>query len=160
MLADALSRRPMISILHLRVVHLPRLIELRSLGVRLKLTDSGVLLATFHVGPVLIDRIRELQIQDAQIVKLRGEVEFGQLGELSLREDGTVVMGQRLCVPDVGDVRGEIIEEAHSSTYAMHPGSIKMYHTIKEHYWWKGMKRDIAEFVSRCLTCQQVKAEH
>ena len=102
--------------------------------MRLKLTDSGVLLATFHVGPVLIDRIRELQIQDPQIVKLRGKVEFGQRGELSLREDGTVVMGQKLCIPDVGDVRREIMEEAHSSAYAMHPGSIKMYHTLKEHY--------------------------
>ena len=52
------------------------------------------------------------------------------------------------------------MEEAHSSAYAMHLGSTKMYHTLKEHYWWKGMKRDIIEFVSRCLTCQQVKAEH
>ena len=52
------------------------------------------------------------------------------------------------------------MEEVHSSAYAMHPGSTKMYHTLKEHYWWKGMKRDIAEFVSRCLTCQQVKVEH
>ena len=71
-----------------------------------------------------------------------------------------MVMGHRLCVPDVGDVRREIMEEAYSSTYAMHPGSRKMYHTLKEHYWWKGMKRDIAEFVSRCLTCHQVKAKH
>ena len=158
--ADALSRRPMSSLSHLRAVHLPRLIELRSLGVRLELTDSGALLSTFHVRPILIDRIRELQIQDPQIVKLRGEVESGQRGDLSLREDGTVVLGQRLCVPDVGDVRREIMEEAHSSAYAMHPGSTNMYHTLKKHYWWKGMKRDIAEFVSRCLTCQRVKAEH
>ena len=64
MVADALSRRPMSSISHLRAVHFPRLIELRSLGVRLELTDSGALLATFHVRPVLIERIRELQIQD------------------------------------------------------------------------------------------------
>ena len=64
-----------------------------TLGVRLELTDSGVLLTTFHVCPVLIDRIRELQIQDPQIVKLRGEIESGQRGDLSLREDGTVVMG-------------------------------------------------------------------
>ena len=63
-LADAFSRRPMSSISHLKVVHLPRLIELKSLGVGLELTDSRVLLATFHVRPVLIDRIRELQIQD------------------------------------------------------------------------------------------------
>ena len=73
--ANALSRRPMSSLSHLRVVHLPRLIELRSLGVELELTDSGVLLATFHVRLVLIDKIRELQIHDPQIVKLRGEVE-------------------------------------------------------------------------------------
>ena len=42
-----------------------------------------------------------------------------------------MVMGQRLCVPDVGDVRREIMEEAHSSSYAMHPGSTKIYHTLK-----------------------------
>ncbi|CAH9138313.1 unnamed protein product [Cuscuta epithymum] len=42
----------------------------------------------------------------------------------------------------------------------MHPGGTKMYRDLKESYWWSGMKRDIAEYVSRCLTCQQVKAEH
>ena len=85
MAADALSRRPMSSLSHLRAVHLPRLIELRSLGVRLELIDSGALLATFHVRPLLIDRIREFQIQDPQIMKLRSEVESGRRGDLSLR---------------------------------------------------------------------------
>ena len=75
---DALSRRPMSSISHSKVVYFTRLIELRSLGVRLELTDSGALLSTFHVRHVLIDRIRELQIQYPQIVKLRGEVESRQ----------------------------------------------------------------------------------
>ena len=45
-----------------------------------------------------------------------------------------MVMGQRLCVPDVGDVRSDIMEEVHSSAYAMHPGITKMYHTLKEHF--------------------------
>ena len=35
-----------------------------------------------------------------------------------------------------------------------------MYQDLKRQYWWKGMKADVARFVSRCLTCQQVKAEH
>ena len=61
---------------------------------------------------------------------------------------------------DVDDLRKMIMEEAHCSAYAMHPGSTKMYCTIKENYWWSGMKRDIAEFMARCLICQQVKAEH
>ena len=68
--ADALRRRPMSSLSHVRAVHLPRLIELRSLGLRLELTDSGALLATFQVCSVVIDRSRELQIQDPQIVQL------------------------------------------------------------------------------------------
>ena len=57
--ADALSRRPRSSLAHLRTVYLPLLVELRSLGVRLEMADSGVLLATFHVRPILVDRIRE-----------------------------------------------------------------------------------------------------
>ena len=60
----------------------------------------------------------------------------------------------------MGELKKEIMEEAHSSAYAMHPGSTKMYHILREHYWWRGMKKDVAEFVSRYLICQQVKAEH
>ena len=71
-----------------------------------------------------------------------------------------MMMGHRLCVPDVGKLKKEIIEEAHSSAYAMHPGSTKMYHTLRKHYWCRGMKKDVAEFVYRCLICQQVKAEY
>ena len=58
--ANALSRNPTCSISHLKNVNLPRLVELRSLGVRLEFTDTGALLATFHVHPILIDKIREL----------------------------------------------------------------------------------------------------
>ena len=65
-----------------------------------------------------------------------------------------------MCVPDIDELKREIMEEAHSSAYAMHPGSTKMYNTLREHYWWKGMKKEIADFVSRCLICQQVKTEH
>ena len=60
MVADARSWKSTSSISHLKAVYLPRLMELRSLGVRLELIDTGALLATFHVRLILIDRIREL----------------------------------------------------------------------------------------------------
>ena len=155
--ADALSRKSTSSISHLKAVYLPRLVELRSLGVRLELTDTGALLATFHVRPILIDRIRELQTQDPTVIKLKREAESGQLKGFSALADGTLMIGHRLCVSDVGELKKEIMD---SSAYAMHLGSTKMYHTLREHYWWRGMKKDVAEFVSRCLICQQVKGEH
>ena len=71
-----------------------------------------------------------------------------------------LMFSTRLCVLDVEDLRREILDEAHNALYAMHPGTTKMYQTLRQHYWWPRMKRDVAEFVSRCLTCQQVKAEH
>ena len=157
---DALSRKSTGSISYLKAVYLPRLVELRSLGVRLDLTDTGALLATFHVRPILIDRIRELQTQDPTMIKLKREAESGQLKGFSVQADGTVMMGHKLCVPDVGELKKEIMEEAHSFAYLMHPGSTKMYHTLREHYWWRGMKKDVAEFVYKYLICQQVKAEH
>ncbi|KAL0561750.1 hypothetical protein IC582_002191 [Cucumis melo] len=40
----------------------------------------------------------------------------------------------------------------------MHPGSTKMYQDLRCVYWWRNMKREVADFVSRCLVCQQVKA--
>ena len=65
-----------------------------------------------------------------------------------------------MCVPNVDDMRKAIMEEAHYSAYAMHPSSTKMYRTIKENYWWSGMNKGNAEFVTRCLVCQQVKTKH
>nr|GEY12806.1 DNA/RNA polymerases superfamily protein [Tanacetum cinerariifolium] len=50
--------------------------------------------------------------------------------------------------------------EAHSSPFSVHLGSTKMYHDLKQHFWWSGMKQDVATFVLRCLICQQVKIEH
>ncbi|XP_050217548.1 uncharacterized protein LOC126668385, partial [Mercurialis annua] len=64
------------------------------------------------------------------------------------------------CVPDSDGLRDQILEEAHKSAYSVHPGSTKMYHDLKGTYWWSGMKKDVAEYVSKCLTCQQVKLEH
>ena len=52
------------------------------------------------------------------------------------------------------------MREIHHFRFTVHPGETKMYHDLKHQYWWHGMKRDIAQFISKCLTCQQVKEEH
>ena len=67
----------------------------------------------------------------------------------------------RLIVPgNCEELKREILDEAHMSRLTIHPGSSKMYQDVKRTYRWNNMKREIATFVSKCLTCQKVKIEH
>ena len=56
--------------------------------------------------------------------------------------EGILRLGTRLCAPDVGKLRKEIMEEAHFSAYSIHPSSTKMYHDLKDTYWSNEMKKD------------------
>ncbi|GJT35047.1 putative reverse transcriptase domain-containing protein [Tanacetum coccineum] len=76
------------------------------------------------------------------------------------RSDGTLYYLDRIWVPLKGEVRTLIMDEAHKLKYSVHPGADKMYYDLRDRYWWPGMKKDIAEYVSKCLTCLKVKAEH
>ena len=55
--------------------------------------------------------------------------------------------------------REEVLREFHHSRLAVHLGGTKMYCDLGRQFWWWGMKRDVVVFVSKCLTCQEVKAE-
>nr|GFA88003.1 reverse transcriptase domain-containing protein [Tanacetum cinerariifolium] len=61
---------------------------------------------------------------------------------------------------DVGGMLTVIMHESHKSKYSIHPGSDKMYQDMKKLYWWPNKKADIATYISKCLTCAKVKAEH
>ena len=132
--ANALSRKPKGSYAYLQIVYLPLLIELRSLGVQLQVAYTGTLLASFYVCPLLVDQIKEGLKQVSEMIKLRAEIEGGRKPEFQIRDDGVIIRGSRMCVPEIGELKREIMEEAHSSAYSMHPGSTKMYNTLREHY--------------------------
>ncbi|GKA57993.1 reverse transcriptase domain-containing protein, partial [Tanacetum coccineum] len=76
------------------------------------------------------------------------------------RSDGILYYLDRIWVPLKGEERTLILDEAHKSKYSVHPGADKMYYDLRDRYWWPGMKKDIAEYVSKCLTCLKVKTEH
>ena len=54
--------------------------------------------------------------------------------DFSLRDDGTLMLGNRLYVPNEETLKREIMEEAHCAAYSMHPSSMKMYRTLREKY--------------------------
>lgn len=84
----------------------------------------------------------------------------GTILSFHIDENGILKHGTRLCVLAIGELKRPIMEEAHSTPYTVHPGSTKINLDLKINFWWSGMKADIAKYVSQCLVCQQVKAEH
>ena len=117
----------------------------------------GSLVAT----PSLLSRVIESQWQDAKIVSIRDRVQSGTGDEdWTIHTYGSLRYRGRVMVPHSTDLREEILREFHYSRFVMHPGGTKMYQDLRHQYYRSGMKRHVGDFVRRCLTCQQVKAEH
>jgi hypothetical protein len=65
-----------------------------------------------------------------------------------------------LVVPKKGALKKKILDEAHMSRYSIHPGSTKMYQDLRQQFWWTRMKHETTRYVSKCDTCQKVKADN
>ncbi|GJW28014.1 putative reverse transcriptase domain-containing protein [Tanacetum coccineum] len=80
--------------------------------------------------------------------------------QMEHRSDRALYYMDRIWVPLTGGIRTLIMDEAHKLRYSVHPRADKIYYDLRDMYWWPGMKKDIALYVSKCLTCSKVKAEH
>ncbi|GJY85472.1 reverse transcriptase domain-containing protein [Tanacetum coccineum] len=125
---------------------------------RLKPRRVRAMSITIHSG--LKTKILEAQSEASKDLKAPAEWLRGLERHFEQRADGEIYFFDRIWIPSIGDVRKLIMDEAHTSRYSVHPGADKMYYDLRDLYWWPGMKRDIAEYVSRCLTCSKIKAEH
>ncbi|GKB03312.1 putative reverse transcriptase domain-containing protein, partial [Tanacetum coccineum] len=105
-------------------------------------------------------KILEAQGKASKDLKALAEWLRGLETHFKRRDDGGIYFFDRIWIPLVSGVRKLIMDEAHISRYSIHPGADKMYYDLRDLYWWPGMKRDIAEYVSQCLTCSKIKAEH
>ncbi|GJT93079.1 putative reverse transcriptase domain-containing protein [Tanacetum coccineum] len=133
--ADALSRKEIVK---------PR--RVRAMAVTIQSKVKGLILAAqgeaFKDENVIAEGLNDT---DQQMEK---------------REDESLHYMDRIWVPLVGGVRTKIMDKAHKTRYSVHPGVDKMCYDLRDMYWWPGMKKEIAIYVSKCLTCAKVKAEH
>eukprot|EP00253_Pinus_taeda_P016981 PITA_16981 len=112
----------------------------------------------------ILEMVKEASRQDVNYQQLK--LQLQQSDNVSnqpgyeLDDAGMIHFKQRLYVPNQDKIKNLIMDEFHVSHYAGHPGYQKMMTAIRKDYFWPGMKKKIAEYLARCLECQQIKAEH
>jgi hypothetical protein len=151
--ADALSRK----------AHCNYLLAIRLTGEE---SSTRVLpnLSLFNITlmPTLKAEIIAAQKDDEGMGHIRRRMREGDPKVACFREDaeGALWFKERLVVPRREVLKKKILGEAHTSRYSIHPGSAKMYHDLRQQFWWTRMMRKAARFVSECDTCQKVKADY
>ena len=47
----------------------------------------------------------------------------------------------------------------HDHETAGHPGELETYNSVRQHYWWPGLRTYVKNYVQGCGTCQQFKID-
>ncbi|GJX06454.1 putative reverse transcriptase domain-containing protein [Tanacetum coccineum] len=105
-------------------------------------------------------KLENLEAKDVGGMIRKGKLDHPKQERLEPRADRILCLRNKSWLPCFYDLRTLIMHESHKSKYSIHPGSDKMYQVMKKLYWWPNMKADIATYISKCLTCLKVKAEH
>ena len=96
----------------------------------------------------------ESQGRDVELVSIKDRVQSGTGDEgWTIHTEGSLRYMGRVAVPQLTDLREEILREFHCSRFAVHPSVTKMYHDLHRQYYWSRMKRHVGDFIQRCLTC-------
>ncbi|TYK11047.1 ty3-gypsy retrotransposon protein [Cucumis melo var. makuwa] len=139
---DALSRK----VLHsaaLITKQAPLLRDFERAEIEISVGEVTSQLAHLSVQLTLRQRIIVAQLNEKRFL-----VEVGQAEEFPISSNGGLMYERHLCVPTDSAVKRELLTEAHSSPFSMHSSSTKMYQDWKRVYWWRNMKREVADFVS------------
>ncbi|KAI4320581.1 hypothetical protein MLD38_034046 [Melastoma candidum] len=100
------------------------------------------------IGSQLMDLIHTAQLQDPYLTEDRSRLQDQADTEFSVSDDDLLRYQGRICIPAQEDLRKLIMDEAHLSACNIHPGVTKMYQNLRKQYWWSGMKRDVAQYVT------------
>jgi len=156
---NALSRKT-IHTTHLMIKEVELLEKFMNMKLQVELESEFIRCSNLTISNDFLDSVRERQLLDVSLNRIREQLGSSEAKDFALGNDGILRFHSRVCIPDDTEVKRLILEKGHKSHLSLHLGMTKMYQDLKETFWWQGMKKDVAQFVSSCLTCQKAKVEH
>jgi len=112
------------------------------------------------INSEFLNSIKEAQKVYVKLVDLVVANNPAEDSDFKVDDQGILRFRGIICIPDNEEMKKLILEESHRSSLSINPEATKMYHDLKKLFWWYGLKRDVAQFVYACLTCQKLKVEH
>ncbi|XP_024022411.1 uncharacterized protein LOC112091906 [Morus notabilis] len=159
--ADALSRKSHGVLASLAFEDWNRLATNESFNLQCYEDSYKACVFNIVATPTLIQLVKQGQWHDEELGEVWNQLQSGeQIEGWQIILEGFLLQKGKLVVPNDLDLRDAVLYEAHCSKFSIHPGSTKMYMDLKRQNWWRGMKRDIANFVAKYAICKQVKANH
>ena len=128
------------------------------MNAHLSLSNDVAIVAELIAKSDLLNRVLKVQKNDEKIAAIVNQNRVGKETEFTAKDDEFLYYRDRVCVHNVDELKKSILEEAHSGSFSMYPGSTEMYQNLKTSYWWSEMKKDVSGFVTKCMVCQKVKA--
>ena len=107
---------------------------LRTLNAHLSLSDNGAIVAELIAKSDLLNQVLEAQKNDEKIFAIVNQSRMGKETGFTAKDDGFLYYRERVCVPYDDELKKSILKEAHIGSFAMHPGSTKMYQDLKTSY--------------------------
>lgn len=156
---DALSRKTL-HMSALMVKELDLIEQFRDLSLVCEVTPKSVKLGMLKINNDFMEDIKEAQKNDMKVVDLIVGIDKAENSDFKIDEQGILRFRDRICISNNSEMKKAILEESHRSKLSIHPGATKMYQDLKSLFLCPGMKRDVAQFVYACLTCQKSKVEH
>jgi len=157
--ADALSRKS-VQVSTMMIEEQKLIEQFRNLNLGVKFHVDHISCSKLIITNDFLGMIKEKQLEDPSLKHTVDLLGTNQAKDFVMGKDVILRLNGRICIPTNEDLKRMILEEGHKSHLSLHPGMNKMYQDLKESFWWSNMKKEIAQYVATCLTCQKAKVEH
>lgn len=117
--------------------------QFRVLSLVCEVIVDSLRLGMLKLTSGFLDEIRKSQKLDVALVNRLSLINQSEYENFRVDENKILRFHNRVCVPDVPELKKRILEKSHRSSLSIHTRATKMYQDLKKMFWWPEMKRDM-----------------